>query len=74
MAALARLSADADAEIRDFATFALADLREDTPAPRATLRARLADEDRCARGEALRGLAERHDASITGQLRAELGG
>lgn len=66
--ALVTLSADEDAEVRNWATFALGSQTEaDTPAIRAALRARLDDTalDAEIRGEALVGLAERGDAEIT---------
>lgn len=63
--ALVRLSADADDEVRNWATFALGtQLELDTPAVRAALRARLTDAHEEARGEALLGLARRHDADV----------
>lgn len=65
VAALVRLSADADDEVRNWATFALGtQLELDTPAVRAALHARLDDANEEARGEALLGLARRHDTEV----------
>jgi methionyl-tRNA formyltransferase len=62
LAALIDLSDDPDAEIRDWATFALGTLAEvDTPELREALAARLADEDVETRVEAVLGLAVRGD-------------
>jgi HEAT repeat protein len=62
VAALIRLSADADPEIRDWATFGLASqLETDSPPLRQALAARLNDPEGDTAGEALLGLALRHD-------------
>lgn len=71
--ALVALSADEEANVRDWATFALGSLTElDTPALRAALRARLTDPDPDTRGEALKGLAQRRDWCALDAIRAEL--
>lgn len=70
---LITLSADADEEVRDWATFGLGQLiPTDTPAIRAALHARL--DDPCAeiRGEAIEGLATRGDRSVLPILIREL--
>ncbi len=60
--ALIELSADADAKVRDWATFALGTLAEaDSPALRDALAARLDDADEDTRMEAVHGLALRGD-------------
>jgi HEAT repeat protein len=60
--ALIRLSADAEPEVRDWATFGLGTLSgEDGPEVRAALLARTHDPCRAARAEALFGLAVRRD-------------
>ena len=60
--ALIALSDDEDAEVRDWATFALGTLAEvDVPPLRDALAARLADEDEETRVEAIYGLAVRND-------------
>ncbi len=71
--ALIALSADPDADVRDWATFGLGSMIEaDTPAIRAALWARVTDEDADTRGEAIRGLAQRHDRDIIKPLIDEL--
>jgi len=70
---LIALSVDADADVRDWATFGLGSLLElDTPELRAALEARLADESADVRDEALVGLAQRGDARMCDRIRAEL--
>jgi HEAT repeat protein len=60
--ALITMSADPDEDVRDWATFGLAQLtRADFPALRDALAARLDDEDQATREEALWGLAIRGD-------------
>jgi HEAT repeat protein len=60
--ALITLSADADASVRDWATFSLAvQIDRDTPDVREALAERLADRDADTRDEAIRGLALRGD-------------
>lgn len=62
IATLIELSADPESLIRDWATFSLgAQIGADTTAIRSALLARTADEDAGVRGEAIRGLARRHD-------------
>ncbi|WP_370411874.1 ankyrin repeat domain-containing protein [Streptomyces fradiae] len=55
------LSRDPDPRVRDWATLALAELPDDTPATREALAARLADPDPETIAEAARGLALRQD-------------
>lgn len=70
---LIELSGDADADVRDWATFALGSQIElDTPAIREALAARLTDADGDTRGEAMVGLARRHDARMVAPLLADL--
>ncbi len=71
IAGLVKLSADADPEVRNWATFGLGVQTEaDTPALRAALKARLDDPelDGEIRGEALVGLAERGEPGLTGYV------
>src|SRR5688500_279209 len=71
--ALIDLSADTDADTRDWATFALGVLSEqDSSAIRDALAARLADEEHEVRVEAILGLAKRLDARATGPILHEL--
>ena len=59
---LIKLSSDADADVRDWATFGLGTLIErDTPQVREALAARLTDADPDTRDEAIVGLATRGD-------------
>ncbi len=63
--ALVELTRDVDAEVRDWATFALGTQSElDTPALRETLWQRVDDADAETQGEALVGLARRRDKHI----------
>jgi HEAT repeats len=72
---LIELTSDADAEVRDWATFALGTQSEtDTPAIRDALAARLADIDIDTRCEALVGLARRRDQRALPSLHRELSG
>lgn len=73
---LVRLSADSEPEVRDWATFALSTQHEDldTAELRVALLARLEDEDATVRGEALVGLALRHDSGAVAAIRRELAG
>lgn len=78
VAALTTLTTDADAEVRDWATFGLGVLLEvDSPAVRDTLLARITDEGGDTAGEALLGLATRCDeralAPILERLRDDPG-
>lgn len=63
--AMIRLSADADHDVRNWATFSLgSQIETDTPTIRDALRANLTDPDPEIRGEAIVGLAERHDPQV----------
>ncbi len=71
--ALILLSADADPEVRDWATFGLgSQLDADGERVRDALAARLGDEDGDAAGEALLGLARRGDPRTLAPLLARL--
>jgi HEAT repeat protein len=71
--ALIRLSADSDARVRDWATFALGDgVEADDALIREALLARVRDEDPDTRAEALVGLAKRHDVRVIDPLRDAL--
>ncbi|WP_067060964.1 HEAT repeat domain-containing protein [Roseateles chitosanitabidus] len=73
IAGLIALSTDPSDEVRDWATFGLGTLRmDDTPEIRAALRRNLDDIDEDVRGEALVGLARRHDEGIVERLMARL--
>ncbi|MFI8516425.1 ankyrin repeat domain-containing protein [Streptomyces sp. NPDC085481] len=61
VAVLVGLSRDHEPRVRDWATLALAELPDDTPALREALAARLADPDPETAAEAARGLAIRQD-------------
>jgi HEAT repeat protein len=66
-------STDPAVKVRDWATFGIGEMIEtDTPAIRAALMARLTDEDGDTRGEALVGLARRHDKCVVEPMLAEL--
>jgi HEAT repeat protein len=70
---LLTLMEDADADVRDWATFGLGVLGDqDSSEIREVLSRRLNDEDVDAREEALVGLAKRHDTHILGHLINEL--
>jgi hypothetical protein len=72
-ATLVTLSADADRDTRDWATFALAALtEEDSPVIREALAARLSDPDDDVRAEAIMGLAQRRDERAVPPLLREL--
>jgi len=73
MQALIDLSGDADANVRDWATFGLgSQTNVDTPAVRSALARRLADEDADTSGEAMVGLARRKDPRVVEPLLADL--
>jgi HEAT repeat protein len=70
---LTLLTADADTDVRNWATFSLGSLCQgDTPEVRDALAARLADEDAEVRGEGLVGLARRRDPRAVAAITAEL--
>lgn len=70
---LIQLSQDEQADVRDWATFALArEIERDTPGLRDALLARLGDPDPDVRAEALAGLAARKDRRAIEALLAEL--
>jgi HEAT repeat protein len=70
---LVELSRDADADVRDWATFGLGtQVERDDARIRDTLVARLDDPDDDTRGEALRGLGVRGDQRAIPRLLAEL--
>ena len=73
IAALIALTTDPDTDVRDWATFALGSQTDaDSPRIRTALLERLADDDADTRGEALVGLARRHDERVVGPLLAAL--
>lgn len=73
--ALIRLSRDADAEVRDWATFGIgSQLVADTPDVRDALADRLDDPDADTADEALLGLATRHDRRALATVLARLDG
>lgn len=70
---LLTLMEDADADVRDWATYGLGVLGDqDSPEIREALSRRLNDEDVDPREEALVGLAKRHDTRILAHLISEL--
>jgi hypothetical protein len=70
---LIELSADPDADIRDWATFGLAQqIGTNTREVREALYARVEDEDDDTRAEALMGLARRRDERVSVPLIKEL--
>jgi HEAT repeat protein len=71
--ALVRLSEDPDASVRNWATFSLAQLDDDSAPVHGALRARVDDPDYDTRSEALAALARRHDRDVVDRLAAELG-
>jgi HEAT repeat protein len=71
--ALIELTRDKDTKVRDWATFELGQMIDtDTPEIRASLWARVTDEDDETRGEALIGLAQRGDPRIVEPILQEL--
>ncbi len=71
--ALIELSTDAASNVRDWATFGLGSMIEtDTPAIRSALMARITDDDGDTIGEAMVGLARRHDERVVDVILAEL--
>lgn len=66
---LIELSTDTDGDVRDWATFGLgSQIEADTPAIREALAARLTDEEGDTSGEAMVGLARRHDRRMVEPL------
>ncbi|MBO0683441.1 MAG: HEAT repeat domain-containing protein, partial [Candidatus Dormibacteraeota bacterium] len=72
LAALIRLSADPDGTVRDWATFALAELDGSLPQVREALWARVEDPHYNTRSEALAGLAAAGDREVVERVLAEL--
>jgi hypothetical protein len=73
--ALIRLTKDSDRDVRDWSTFALGSQTEiDTNDLREALRDRLTDTDPEVRGEALVGLARRHDDRLKQAILDSLNG
>lgn len=73
--ALIQLTKDSDRDVRDWATFALGSQTElDTSELREALRDRLTDADPEVRGEALVGLARRHDGQLKQAILDSLNG
>ena len=72
VAALLVLSRDEDAEVRDWATFQIAQLEADSDEIRSALWERVQDTDTDADGEALVGLARRKDSAVRRILAARL--
>lgn len=73
IAALIALTSDSDESVRDWATFGLGSLMDrDTPEIREALLRRTSDEDDDTRGEAMVGLARRHDPRVVEPLIQEL--
>lgn len=69
IAALINLSNDADADVRDWATFGLgSQIDTDSPAIRTALFVRLTDPDNDTRAEAMVGLARRKDNRVIAPL------
>jgi HEAT repeat protein len=69
---LIELSTDVASDVRDWATFGLGSMIEsDTPEIRAALMARTTDEDGDTVGEAMVGLARRHDERVVDVILAE---
>jgi HEAT repeat protein len=73
--ALSKLSTDADRDIRDWATFTLgSQFESDSALLRKALKDRLTDSDPEVRGEAMVGLARRHEPDIATQVMRALEG
>lgn len=72
---LIELSHDPDVDVRDWATFGIAQMTSlDTPEIREALLERTEDDDPEVRGEALMGLAQRQDARVLPYVQRELNG
>jgi len=75
VAGLIVLSRDEDLQVRNWATFGLAQMTEiDSPASREALLARITGADPEVRGEALIGLSARGEDGVLGPLEQELRG
>lgn len=72
LAALRALTADPNDEVRDWATFALAESDAKDVATVAALAARTDDQDDDTRAEAIYGLARRHDQRAMALIQGEL--
>jgi len=69
---LVRLSADPDPTVRDWATFGLSQLDDDSEQIRSALWDRVDDPHYNIRSEALAALAARHERALVDRVRAEL--
>lgn len=72
LAALRRLSADPDEDVRDWATFGLAESEARDPATTEALAARTDDPHDDTRAEGILGLARRHDPRARSLIEREL--
>jgi HEAT repeat protein len=72
LATLRELSRDPDSDVRDWATFGLAQSDTDDADTREALFARIDDSDADTRAEAMYGLAKRADERVRDPLRLEL--
>jgi HEAT repeat protein len=72
LSTMRELTRDTDSEVRDWATFGLAQSDADDAATRQALFARIDDLDDDTRAEAMYGLAKRGDERVRDPLRLEL--